>query len=74
MSSNNPITHDYEERIRALVADGYCLRYDYRSPTLAMARLKHMANGNHVILKADYNCRKLTQHTNNVLRYSHNYA
>ena len=41
----------FDERIRSLVDDHYCKRVDSRLPNVWLVRLKHMANGNQIVLK-----------------------
>lgn len=74
MSHSKALSHDYQERLRSLVVDNYCIRFDHRDPRLWFARLKHMSNGNMVLLKADFTQMQLTQITNNVIKHQQNYA
>ena len=60
---------DYEERLRSLRSDGFCLRFDSRRPDFYFASLKHMANGNCITLSLDVNARTLRQLTNHVLTH-----
>lgn len=60
---------DYEERLNSLLADGYCKRFDHRSDHLWFAKLKHMANGNAVELKANFALHTLSQQTNHILKH-----
>lgn len=41
----------FDERVNALVADHYCKRIDTRLPNLWFVRLKHMSNGNDIVLR-----------------------
>lgn len=60
---------DYEERLRSLRSDGYCLRFDTGSKNYRFASLKHMANGNKITLRLDFYTRTLQQFTNHVLTH-----
>ena len=60
---------DYEERLRSLRSDGFCVRFDSRRPDFYFASLKHMANGNKITLCLDVHARTLCQHTNHVLTH-----
>lgn len=67
------IADDYAERVRSLRNDGYALRHDSRLPTVWLARLHHMSNGNDIIVCADYRVFILKQMTNKVLVHSCQY-
>lgn len=41
----------FDERVNALCADHYCKRIDTRLPNLWFVRLKHMSNGNDIVLR-----------------------
>lgn len=69
LSSNQRLAADYEERLSSLLADGYCKRFDHRGDYLWFAKLKHMANGNAVELKANFGLHTLSQHTNHILKH-----
>lgn len=60
---------DYEERLRSLRSDGYCLRFESNSEDFRFASLKHMANGNSITLSLNFFARTLLQHTNHVLTH-----
>lgn len=64
---------DYEERLRSLRSDGFCLRFDTRRPDFYYASLKHMANGNSITLSLNFFARTLRQHTNHVLTHQQVY-
>ncbi len=67
------IVHDYLERLRSHVQDGYVIRHESRLDNFYMVRLKHMCNGNEIILKADFERLSLTQKTNNLLTFNRIY-
>lgn len=58
---------DFSERVRSLIADGYCLRVRSEQDGFLFARLKHMSNGNEVKLYAAWWPCVLEQYTNKVL-------
>ena len=60
---------DYEERLRSLRSDGYCLRFDIRRPDFYYASLKHMSNGNGITISLDFRAVTLCQLTNHVLTH-----
>lgn len=60
---------DYEERLRSLRSDGFCLRFDTRGNDFYFASLKHMANGNSITLSLDLHSQTLRQLTNHVLTH-----
>lgn len=64
---------DYEERLRSLRSDGYCLRFDSRLSDFYCASLKHMANGNRITLSLNFSSRTLRQLTNRVLTHQQVY-
>ena len=64
---------DYEERLRSLRSDGYCLRFDSRLSNFYCASLKHMANGNSITLSLNFFARTLRQHTNHILTHQQFY-
>lgn len=72
-TQNSRMAKDYEERLSSLLADGYCCRFDHRGDDLWFAKLKHMANGNSVELRANFPSNTLTQLTNHVLKHQHTY-
>lgn len=45
------MTKVFQERVDSLLKDGYCKRVDTRLPHLWLVRLKHMSNGNEILLK-----------------------
>ena len=58
----------FGERVRSLTEDGYQVRVSTDTPTLLFARLKHMSNGNEIILKGYPATLSITQRTNHVLK------
>lgn len=63
------ITRDYLERLNSHVQDGYVVRHETKLPAFNLVRLKHMSNGNEIVIKADYEHMCLTQKTNKILKY-----
>lgn len=61
------IEADYNERYASLLKDGYVLRHYTRLPTSWIARLHHMANGNDILLSADFRANVIWQRTNRIL-------
>ena len=59
----------FDERVRSLIKDHYCKRVDCRLPHLWIVRLKHMSNGNEVVLAGYPADRKIMQWTNKILRH-----
>lgn len=59
----------FGERVRSLTEDGYQVRVSTDTPTLLFCRLKHMANGNEIILKGYPATLSITQRTNNILKF-----
>lgn len=60
----------FEERIKSLLEDQYCKRVDTRLPQVWIVRLKHMSNGNEILLRAYPYYRTIHQYTNHVLTHS----
>lgn len=56
---------DYEERRRALLADGYRVRHETVLNDGVICRLHHMSNGNDIVLSAKQN--ELVQKTNRII-------
>lgn len=65
--------HDYRERLGSHLQDGYCLRHEAYTGQAVICRLHHMANGNDIILIADGQNHTLTQKTNCIVTYFHDY-
>lgn len=59
----------FGERVHSLTEDGYQVRVSTDTPTLLFARLKHMSNGNEIILKGYPATLSITQRTNNILKF-----
>lgn len=59
----------FGERVHSLTEDGYQVRVSTDTPTLLFCRLKHMANGNEIILKGYPATLSITQRTNNILKF-----
>ena len=70
MTPKQRFTRVYEERIQALLSDHYCKRFEHRSATLWLCKLKNMANGNEIVIKAYPIERYLEQRTNGIIRHS----
>lgn len=58
------MTKVFQERVDSLLKDGYCKRVDTRLPHLWLVRLKHMSNGNEIILKGYPTDGVISQQTN----------
>lgn len=69
MTGSDAMEHEFHERVSGLICDRYCLRFCNRTPTLWLARLRHMANGNDIIIKAYPNTHEVVQVTNRVEVY-----
>lgn len=65
------ILFDYEERRRALLADGYIQRHETVLGDGVVCRLVHRSNGNNVTLSVSGN--KLVQRTNGIIKHSQTY-
>lgn len=59
----------FDQRKQSLVEDGYHTRFLHKGSELMMCRLKHMANGNEIILKAYPLTGVITQYTNHILTH-----
>lgn len=64
MEAPHRFTKVFEERVSSLVKDGYCKRVDTRLPNLWLVRLKHMSNGNEIVIKGYPIEEVITQQTN----------
>ena len=58
------MTKVFQERVDSLLKDGYCKRVDTRLPHLWLVRLKHMSNGNEILLKGFPSDGIISQQTN----------
>lgn len=59
----------WQERIDSLLKDHYCKRVDTRLPNVWVTRLKHMSNGNEIMLKGYPLDGIITQWTNKVFNH-----
>lgn len=59
----------YCERVKSLLEDGYRLRHTANVGAIYITRLHHMANGNDIIIRVDYNTNELTQKTNHIITH-----
>lgn len=64
------IKAEFNNRLSGFIEDGYCCRYNFESNFLLKSRLKHMSNGNEIVLEADLIQGNLTQRTNHVTTFS----
>ena len=62
-------TKVFDERVSSLLADNYCKRLDTRLPHFWIVRLKHMANGNEIVLRGYPNDGCIIQSTNNIVTH-----
>lgn len=67
--SKDVFTTTFQERLTSLLEDGYVVRVKCEDKRLMFVRLKHMGNGNTIILKGYPHERLITQYTNNVKVY-----
>lgn len=67
------LEHEFNERVSGLIRDRYALRFCNRTPTIWVARLHHMANGNDIVIKAYPNSNELVQLTNHVEVFRHTF-
>ena len=58
------MTKVFQERVDSLLKDGYCKRVDTRLPHRWLVRLKHMSNGNEILLKGYPTDGVISQQTN----------
>ena len=59
----------YEERIMSLLDDGYKVRHRTNFRTFDVCRMHHMANGNDIVLFADFVEYEIIQKTNQVVTH-----
>lgn len=69
MEAKSRFTKVFDERIEALLQDGYCKRFDTRLPSVWFVRLKHMSNGNEIVLRGYPMDGRLIQSTNNIVTH-----
>jgi hypothetical protein len=62
-------TKVFNERVSSLLADKYCKRLDTRLSHFWIVRLKHMANGNEVVLRGYPMEGLIVQTTNNIVTH-----
>lgn len=62
-------TKVFNERVSSLLADKYCKRLECRLPHFWIVRLKHMANGNEVVLRGYPLEGLIVQTTNNIVTH-----
>ena len=62
-------TKVYDERVASFLKDGYCKRVDTRLPHFWIVRLKHMSNGNEIVLRGYPNDGIILQFTNNIVTH-----
>ena len=62
-------TKVFEERIRSFLDDHYCKRFDCRLTNLWYVRLKHMSNGNTIVLLGYPFDGTITQLTNGIVTH-----
>jgi hypothetical protein len=63
----------FEERIKSLLEDHYCKRVDTRLPHVWVVRLKHMSNGNEILLRGYPYSKDIFQYTNHVFTHSEHF-
>lgn len=69
MEAKSKFTKVFNERVSSLLADHYCKRVDTRLPHFWIVRLKHMANGNDIVIRGYPLDSKIIQTTNNVVTH-----
>ena len=74
MEAQVRFTKVFEERLRSFLADHYCKRVDSRMPNLWFVRLKHMSNGNTIILRGYPLDGTITQLTNGIVTHQEHIA
>lgn len=67
------IIHDYLERLHGHLDDGYVVRHHYTGSDFYQVRLRHMANGNEIIIKADFREYYVEQKTNHLVTFRKDY-
>ena len=63
------LSNAFEERIRYLHDDHYCLRVKTRLSNIWIARLHHMAIGNDIVIKAYPLEQRIIQSTNRIITH-----
>lgn len=69
MEARCKFTKVFDERVSSLLADHYCKRVDTRLPHFWIVRLKHMANGNEIVIRGYPQDSMIVQTTNNVVTH-----
>lgn len=69
MEAQLKFTNMFNERLSSLLADHYCKRLDTRLPHFWIVRLKHMSNGNEIVLRGYPQDGLLVQSTNNIVTH-----
>lgn len=64
----------FQERLFSLLECRYMVRVRTQTNNLWYVRLKHMANGNEVVLKGYPKTRHLEQYTNHILVYQEDFT
>lgn len=68
-TSKSRLIHDYLHRLKSAVEDGYLLSHSTETASFYCASLVHRANGNRIVLFADFGKMTLSQKTNHLLTY-----
>lgn len=66
MAQTQRLSNVFEERVRSLTDDQYCLRVRTRLSNIWLARLHHMSNGNDIVIKAYPKENRIIQYTNKI--------
>lgn len=66
---DNRFTKIFEERLNSLLEDNYQKRVDTRLSHIWFVRLKHMANGNTIILRGYPHDGRIEQSTNGIIKH-----
>ena len=74
MEAQVKFTKVFEERLRSFLDDYYCKRVDSRLPNLWFVRLKHMYNGNTIVLRGYPLDGTITQLTNGIVTHQEHIA
>ena len=69
MEAKCKFTKVFDERVSSLLADHDCKRLDTRLPHFWIVRLKHMANGNEIVIRGYPQDSMIIQTTNNVVTH-----
>lgn len=69
MNNNDKFTRVFNERVRSLIEDHYCKRVDTRLPHYWHVRLKHMSNGNDIVLRGYPHESMIIQSTNLIVTH-----